>query len=139
MCRDTKVLLEMDYTVNAGYFSMNRNTFQLDLRKNQMISYIIFLHIGKIECDRIFFPTLIKSSGIRLWLPSICTTVQKMTQDFKVNNEIQECYYHHLNAFSETKIQTSRILEHVYSKDMIEPSRTDIIIILPCKLHHFKE
>jgi len=86
-----------------------------------MISHMIFLHIRKIECDRIFFPTLIKSSGIRLWLPSICTTVQKMTQDFKVNNEIQECYYHHLNAFSETKIQTSRILEHVYSKDMIEP------------------
>lgn len=32
----------------------------------------------------------------------ICTTVQKVKKDFKVNNEIQECYYHHLNAFSET-------------------------------------
>jgi hypothetical protein len=126
MCRDIRVLfmclLEMDYTVNTGYFSMHTNTFQLDLRKNQMIScMMIFLHIHKMKCDRIFFPTLIKSSDIRLWLPSICTTVQKMKQDFNVNNEIQECYSYHLNAFSETKIQTSRILEHVYSKDMIKP------------------
>jgi len=50
MCWDAKVLfmslLEMDYTVNAGYFSMHTNTFQSDLRKNQMIScMMIFLHI----------------------------------------------------------------------------------------------
>jgi len=74
-----------------------------------------------MKCDTIFFPTLFKSSGITLWLLSICNTAQKMKQDFKVNNKIQECYHHHLNAFSETKIQTSRILEHLYSKDMIKP------------------
>ena len=127
--------LDMDYTVIAGYFSMHVKTFQLDLRKNQMIScMMMFLHICKSE---IFFPTLIRvlvsACGYHPYAPLFIkwSKILKSVTRFKsaifiwmLSQELNYKLPEYWNTFSE---------------DMIEPFKTDIIIIMPCKLYHFKE